>query len=232
MYYYLYKITNLLNNKYYIGMHQTKDLNDGYMGSGKIIKSAIKKYGIENFKKEILEFFINDEEMKKGEKKIIDTKILDDPLCYNLRLGGRGGFDYINKNGLAHNNEINLKRSKKIKLWHLENDRKGKNSTFYGKKHTEETKKKQSTLKKEYFKNGGVHPQGMMGKKHTEETKKKQSKNNAKTLLGKKGNLHPCTNTKWYNNGIKSIRSKTRPKGSEWVEGRIINKTRKQEIFK
>ena len=61
--YYLYKITNLINNKFYIGVHSTEDINDGYMGSGKAIKAAEKKYGLNNFKKEILEYFDSIEEM-------------------------------------------------------------------------------------------------------------------------------------------------------------------------
>lgn len=53
-YNFVYKTTNVLNGKIYIGVHSTDDLNDGYMGSGKAISTAIKKYGEENFTTEIL----------------------------------------------------------------------------------------------------------------------------------------------------------------------------------
>lgn len=94
---YLYKITNLLNNKIYIGVHKTDDINDGYMGSGSVIKSAIKKYGIENFKKEVLEFFDTYTLALTKEAEIVTDEFLLREDVYNLRRGGTGGFDYINK---------------------------------------------------------------------------------------------------------------------------------------
>ena len=96
MFYTIYKITNLINNKYYIGKHQTKNLDDDYMGSGKVLKYAIKKYGIENFKKEILHIFDNEVEMNAKEKELVVVS----ESTYNLNEGGKGGFSYINRNNL------------------------------------------------------------------------------------------------------------------------------------
>ena len=52
-YHYFYKITNLINEHYYYGIHSTNNLNDGYMGSGVRLNKAYKKYGIENFTKTV-----------------------------------------------------------------------------------------------------------------------------------------------------------------------------------
>jgi hypothetical protein len=101
MFYLIYKITNTLSSKFYIGTHKTKNKNDGYMGSGKYLNRAYKKYGIENFTKEILFEFDNPVEMFAKEVEIVDDDFLMNENTYNLKRGGFGGFDYINESGLA-----------------------------------------------------------------------------------------------------------------------------------
>ena len=97
-YHYFYKITNLINNHFYYGVHNTNNLNDGYMGSGKKLQFAYQKYGIENFKKEILKFFETDKEAFKYESEIVTEILINDNNCYNVNLGGNGGWNYINDN--------------------------------------------------------------------------------------------------------------------------------------
>lgn len=87
-YHYFYKITNTVNNHFYYGIHSTNDLNDGYMGSGSRLKIAIKKYGIENFSKEIIKFFNNRAELAKYEAEIVTESLVHDPNCYNMVIGG------------------------------------------------------------------------------------------------------------------------------------------------
>lgn len=97
--YVIYQVTNLLNGKIYIGKHETFDINDDYMGSGKLVKRTIEKYGVENFKKEILFDFETEEEMNLKEKEIVNEKFLSRDDVYNLTRGGYGSFSYINKSG-------------------------------------------------------------------------------------------------------------------------------------
>lgn len=90
-YHYFYKITNNLNNHFYYGVHSTNDLNDGYMGSGVRLHYAYKKYGVENFTKEILKFFDTREKANEYEAEIVNEELIKDENCYNVIKGG--GFD-------------------------------------------------------------------------------------------------------------------------------------------
>jgi hypothetical protein len=89
MYYIIYKITNQVNGKYYIGRHATKDVNDSYMGSGIGIINAIKKYGKENFTKEIIAETDSREALWNLEKEIVNDDIVKDPMSYNNAYGGK-----------------------------------------------------------------------------------------------------------------------------------------------
>ena len=83
MYHTIYKITNKLDGKIYIGKHSSQDLYDNYMGSGKYIRRAIKKYGIENFEKEILFILDSEEEAYKIEKEIVNEEFIKKDILNN-----------------------------------------------------------------------------------------------------------------------------------------------------
>ena len=94
----IYKITNNVNGKYYIGQHQTEDPYNDYMGSGRLISKAIKKYGVKKFVKTILFDFDNFEQMTKKEKELVPLSACypNDKMSYNLREGGFNGQFTLN----------------------------------------------------------------------------------------------------------------------------------------
>ena len=166
MYYTVYKTTNQVNGKFYIGTHKTVDLNDDYIGSGKYLKHAIEKHGIENFKKEILFVFDNAEEMFAKEAEIVTVDFLTEENTYNLKVGGFGGFDYINQNPDKFLTEkrlnslwTNKQRNDRWKAKYATDEsfrkkireasilarkkmaQNNPNGTFFGKSHSDKTKK-------------------------------------------------------------------------------------------
>lgn len=114
MFYYLYKITNLINSKEYIGVHSSKSLEDSYYGSGRLIKLAIKKYGKENFRKEILMLADTYQEVLELERIAVDNTYIKNRLTYNLREGGNGGWEGEENPfyGKTHCQEVKNKLSK------------------------------------------------------------------------------------------------------------------------
>lgn len=123
---YIYRITNKINGKTYIGQHKYKKLNDNYMGSGKLIIKAIKKYGVENFNKEILEFDIPSVDLANDwEQMYILFERAKGKAEYNIANGGNG--------------KGTVSEETKRKLSEIN---KGRNHPNYGKHLSEETKRK------------------------------------------------------------------------------------------
>lgn len=89
---FIYKITNKLNGKFYIGMHSTDDLDDGYFGSGKLVARSVAKHGKENHEFEILEHCFSRADLAAREKELVNKELLQNDKCLNLKEGGDGGF--------------------------------------------------------------------------------------------------------------------------------------------
>ena len=162
--YLVYKTTNLVNGKIYIGKHETDNLDDGYLGSGNLLRRAIEKYGRENFKREILFECSTIEEMNAKEAELVNEEFLKRDDVYNIKLGGQGGWDYVVENRLNTNPKsnsigaqayVNRLRSDKnfrkevisrwlaiVKKARMEHPEKFRTNGFQGKHHTEETKRK------------------------------------------------------------------------------------------
>jgi len=162
-YFTVYKTTNLLNDKTYIGIHETYDLNDDYLGSGKYLKSAVNKYGPENFKREWLFIFDNKEDQLNKEKELVTEEFCSRDDTYNICVGGfGGGFHYINSLGRNNSNKdwsaISEKiknsdgyKNRKIPFDVLEKGRRiSHKNGFLGRKHTLETKKKIGLANKQF----------------------------------------------------------------------------------
>ena len=154
-YNYIYKITNQINGKIYIGKHSTDNLDDGYMGSGILICKAEKKYGLENFTKEYLAFCDTEEKLNWFEKFYI-KKYKAKEVGYNLTDGGDGHLGFI----MTEETKQKLSEAKKGKTFSKEHKQK-LSEAKKGKTLSEEHKQKISEAKK--------------GKTLSEETKQKIS---------------------------------------------------------
>jgi hypothetical protein len=173
-FHFIYKTTNLLSGKYYLGMHSTDDLNDGYMGSGRRLKYSLNKYGRENHKVEILEFLETRTELIKREEEIVNLNEIAKKDCINLRVGGEGGFrdeEHREKFFNSYNPESHKKGLEKQK-WLTEN-----NEEWVSNK-----RKKQADTLKRYIKENGNPFEGMS---HTKDTKDKISESKKGQGVGK-----------------------------------------------
>lgn len=146
--YIIYKTTNLVNGKFYIGKHKQEGTDfGGYLGSGHVIKRAIKRYGKENFVRETLATFEDEQTCYLAEKQFLSEHWTNNQ-CYNLESGGRGGKT------LSDEARANMSRAAKNRA---------------PRSQTNETKRKISEARK------AVPSPGMSGRKHSERTKAKMS---------------------------------------------------------
>ncbi len=120
MFYTVYKTVNLINGKFYIGVHQTENPDDGYLGSGKYLLRAVAKYGPQGFKKKILFIFAGPKEAFDKERELV-AAVLGNKLCMNMKHGGDGGYDYINR--LDLNNHVeNAKKATAARIQKIKSD--------------------------------------------------------------------------------------------------------------
>ena len=189
-YHFIYKTTCVITNKFYVGMHSTDDIDDGYLGSGIWLGRSIKKHGRDVHKREILETLLNREALRRREAEIVDKKLIEEKLCMNMSTGGR--CRPAGKNSGPFSEEHRKKLSEARLKWFREvgysKETKQKMSkTHTGMKMSEAAKKNMSVAKE------GVPIPALQGRKawnkgktgvqkHTEETKKKMSA----ARLGKK----------------------------------------------
>lgn len=199
---YIYCITNLLNGKNYFGQHKLQEgrtlKSDLYYGSGILIKEAQKKYGLENFKKEILlEGEFSKEEINRFERCIISCQRICGKAEYNIADGGEGGQVFW---GTGRDS---------LEARKLQGERNKKQRILYEESYKKAAKKAGETLR-EKCKNGEIDNSGknngMYGKHHSEETKKKMSELH-------KGNKNSQFGTHWYTNGEVNIKAKKCPEG-------------------
>lgn len=216
MFYTIYKVTNKLDGKIYIGKHQTKNLDDGYMGSGKLITRAIKKYGIENFTKEILFVFETEAEMNTKEAELVTEDFVKEDTNYNLCLGGLGGFGYLNDSSYEH---IERTRKGRISANKVIKEKYGVDNISQ----TTENREMQSIRSKQMWKDGKfahINHATFTGKQHSDKIKRLIGDKNSIRQSGT-GNSH--YGKMWiYSDSLKqSMRiNKDDPIPNGWVKGR------------
>ena len=207
-YHFIYKTTNLVNNKFYVGMHSTDNLEDGYFGSGKIVHYSVNKHGIENHKVEILEFLPSREELKKREAEVVNEELLSDPLCMNLKFGGEGGWDHVNDGSGKCQSDAGKIGGKSCWEQHREN------LTTITAKNLAETRKSKDWNSRSF-----------LGKRHSEETKNKIREQCSENSRGEKNSQF---DTCWIFNEVESKKVKKddlqRWIDAGWNKGRKLNR--------
>lgn len=183
--YLIYQIRNNLNGKIYIGKHETFNVDDDYFGSGKYLKRAIKKYGLENFTKTILIDLKNAEEMNFLERIVVTPEFCAREDVYNINVGGDGGW-HFNNTLLHHNNLHNHRHTGFIMRDENGHNAGNRKILSYSKEEFEKYCTKISDSVKSTIKKNGFW---WNGKKHSTETKQKLS-DKAKVRCGQMNNQY------------------------------------------
>jgi len=178
----VYKTVNKVKGEYYIGTHVTHDLNDSYLGSGKLLNRCIKKYGREVFERYALAVFDNSEAMFRLEAELVNVDTLNDPLCLNLKVGGYGGWHLKDAN-ILWSGENQAKRTPfNKKEWRDQNAEKIAEWVAKG---TSNGRKKLAEMRLE-----GWSSPGFVGHHHTEEHKQKMSEVMSVAQAGEKNSQY------------------------------------------
>lgn len=213
MKYIIYKITNIIDGKVYIGKHQTKNVDDGYMGSGKHLRRAIKKYGKENFVKEILHIFMTEEEMNSKETELVTEEFCLREDTYNICVGGHGGFSHINRD---MNNRVIKNKKARTKTDEILKSKYGVDNPSQ----IDFVKEKASKRMIKMWSEGKMpQPPSFLGKTHSIETKRIMSESRKGKCVGINNSQYGSV---WITNGSCNKKIKnldTIPDG--WYRGRV-----------
>lgn len=101
----VYRSTNQITGKIYVGVHKTSNPYDSYLGSGKVLHQSIRKHGKHAFTKEILLITEDRTAAYALEKEIVTQEFIEDPLTYNQKVGGDGGWDFVHAARLTNKNK-------------------------------------------------------------------------------------------------------------------------------
>jgi hypothetical protein len=229
-YHYIYKITRLdESGKYYIGMHSTDNLDDGYFGSGKHLWRSINKHGKDKHQKEILEFLPSREALKLREKEIVNAELLEDKKCMNIAIGGGGGSTSKQMQALWADPEYRKRVSDKVSLA----SKKMWKDPEYKEKHriaSSEALKKLWQDPEYRERCVASNPKSFLGKSHSEETKKSISEKNSINMLGAKNSVY---GKRWISNmetKISKMVSKDTKVEYPWVYGNKVWITIEKQI--
>jgi hypothetical protein len=182
-FHFLYRVINVENEKYYIGVHSTDNLDDGYLGSGTRLKKSIQYHGRKSHEREILEFFGTREDAYNRESEVVNENLLKDPKCLNLSLGGIGlaKEEYARLFGKIGNENFRKR---------LKDEEEFRNNFV------EKCKESNSNNLRGFCKNPKDYAKSFEGHSHTDEVKKSIGKKNS---LHQEGEKNSQFGTLWVN---------------------------------